>query len=226
MTRLFYHVCTINHWRDVVLEQLAAVKAGGYPGPVFYRFTGTADERHFMWHAQEATGVKLVHLGDCHVNQYEFPTLGHMDRWARENDGVVGYFHTKAVSHPNSWHSMLWRKAMNRACLRDWEARVNEISGGADVAGLAHVNWNGAHMMAGNCYWQSCASIRQLPTMRDYRAAWNPERVPWDKSGRHAAEFWHGSRPGTVFAEARQGWNPGDSNWWAQHPEAQQWAMT
>src|SRR5947209_6681049 len=97
---VFYHVAAMNHWKQVVQEQLDLLRSVGL---VDLRVTFVGDPAGIEWLREEgySRGIKIeVLCHDANVMHYETFAMFEMEKWAKDNDGPVLYLHTKGVSAP------------------------------------------------------------------------------------------------------------------------------
>lgn len=186
----FYHVCLINNWREIVLEQLQLMQQSGLMDAIDKLFVGCVGERELQLELQQmlttwpkATLASM--LGD--IQAYEFPTLEYMHKWCQNNrEHYCFYIHTKGVFDARGAY---WRQYMNHYNLEKWQDCKFELFKGADMVG---VKWMKANRLfpqhfSGNFWWARAAYIANLLPIKML-----------DKTHRWNAEFWHGTGNPTI----------------------------
>jgi len=226
---LFWHVAAFNHWREVVVEQARYLARKDFSGKLVVGFVGGAWEDLFVRKTLDAVGLDyILHCSGSDFNQFEYPTLCLLQSHCNANPAaLVGYFHTKSVSQPNVWHSLMWRWAMNVEVLgcSDMAGSLTNV----DVAGYSWTLANelGNQHFRGNFWLARAAYIRRLPdpwvfrdqTWHRHRPAAMPDRFP--------AEMWIGADAGVLANDlcTVPGHQPGKDSFacghdfWVNHPE-------
>lgn len=129
-----------------------------------------------------------VHVHTNDVGQSELTTLARLQKWL-EPGWFVCYHHIKGVSYPGNPVWERWRRCMERVCIRDWEACVDALDRGCDVAGahwLTHEKYTmvppSQRYFGGNFWWARSEYLLSLPPVaKDSR------------ENRYEAEVWIGS---------------------------------
>lgn len=227
---IYYHVAGLNHWREIVLEQLRLLR--GCPYPITIGWTGSQSDAGFLWHAAVANDLKFNIVPDLGAHNFEFPTLEILQRACRdETVDEVLYFHSKGASRLNDWTATMWRCFMNAYILTGINQAFDALEDHAWAApvlseGLGH----GLIHSCGNFWTARADHIRSLPDITEFRNGWAAFK---DRSGqpswaepRHAAEIWISTRP-VHIKQLHQGGDCNISNtqWWCEHPEFQQLAI-
>lgn len=227
MTMAFYHIAAMNHWREVVAEQLGVLARAGFGGLLQITFSGPEWDERFIRETCRARGLRYeLCQQDTGLTSFEFPALRLLQTVCDQGfDGHVLYFHTKAVSTPQMWERMIWRWTMNGWCLARWsELETALAQSECDAAGTLWVSaLHPTGAFAGN-FWHAKASyIRTLTPLDTYIAEFSAMLAthnPSSYSVRHAAEFWINSR-----ANCRPlNFGPGESRawdhrWWNSEPD-------
>jgi hypothetical protein len=165
MTHAFYHVWLVNHWRDLVAEQLGRFRACGLGElcPLTIGAIGSSEdvgELACMLSGLQAMVVNLGPDGD----QFEYPTLELLRAYCRQNDDPVLYFHSKGVSIKDCPSKGKHRKDMEAFVLDRWRDCVAALGAGFDVAGVRFRLKRGPlDYFAGNFWWARADYIRTLP---------------------------------------------------------------
>jgi hypothetical protein len=183
---IFYHVCLMNHWRSVVLDQLQRmVQSGLYQRceqiTCCVSFSSPSELDDFLDWMKFYPKLTVIHTGNF---LEETPTLLELEAYAASHPGQVLYLHTKGVSKLFSAPITDWRLYMEYFCVERWKDCTILLSQGIDCCG---VNWMentflGYHPhFSGNFWWATTDYIRTL----------NPTYLRSDS--RYDREFWIGS---------------------------------
>lgn len=179
---VFYHIATINHFNEVVAEQVSAMRiAGLMENKVMAGVVGPMAVRYPL-----PQGIQCIYRGS-RINEYEFPTVRAMWTFCKNNPRAkVLYLHTKGVSRPkNEALAVNWRKFMMHYMIERWRECVPLLKR-YDIVGL---NWrplkkNKLWHFSGNFYWARAHYIASLAP-------------PVNKTNdRRDVEFWIGSGKG------------------------------
>ena len=194
----FWHVAAINHWREIIREQAllyAQVRCGD---TLTVGFIGDRWEDLFLREILDALGLSytLTMLSDNRY-EYEYPTLSLLWKHCLSHtEDTVGYFHTKAVTHPGDWVSLMWRWALTTEIV----GCVNTVTALSeyDVAGYAWTEHNdpGTKHFRSNAWIARAAYIASLPDPYIYK---KDTAHKYSRFGagheRYPAEAWIGSKP-------------------------------
>lgn len=184
----------MNHWREVASEQLRLLAIGCPGATVRVGFSGNNDEFGYLARTADAHGVSLDCLfcgsGD---HNYEFPTLDRLDTACRveTSRSAVLYFHTKGVSRPGEWRSVMWRWFLNAYMLRGLLVAMDSLASASVVAPV----FSSEPMLhpCGNFWLARTDHVCDLPKLDEFKATFmsrfNEKRPQW-LSIRHAAEMW------------------------------------
>ncbi len=183
--RGFYHVLLVNHWREIVAEQVNEMVASGlYDAATEFEVgaLGPAAEVEALRDVLAATPKLRVVFHDENPNLYEHATLGRLIAAARQGEFYAVYAHTKGVTHRGDSHAG-WRREMNRHIFAHWRANVAQLAAGCDTSGGRLYRANGCwpRHYSGNFWWARAAYIR---TLRELHPAHRHDAEMWLLSGR------------------------------------------
>src|SRR4051812_17074926 len=102
----FMHVARVNHWRDIVDEQLLKLRASGLwdkSTRIFIGFVGNDGGRDMPLPEK----CEVVYCSDD-ITEAERPTLAALQSFCRRTDCLVYYIHTKGVIN-TSLGAQEWR---------------------------------------------------------------------------------------------------------------------
>lgn len=160
---VFFHVYLVRNWREIVGSLVKRLRrAGLWDCPVFIGAIGAPSDVAEL--AEWAPGAEIRHWGED-GGQFEFPTIGLLHDWTKENDGAALYIHTKGVTQEGWEIQTRWRNTMADFVIDRWRECVAAMEAGAKVCG---VRWRLKdqelpHILAGNFFWTRCDYARALP---------------------------------------------------------------
>ncbi len=182
----FMHVAMLNHWHEVVEEQLLKWRASGLRDRTQRLFVGLLGPRP---HEFDFVDDKLeIVYRSPRIEEAEFPTLEFLQQFCNRNECRAFYIHTKGVFQvsPNTrdWRHLMEHFVILRHadCIRSLDSH--------DICG---VNWNTGsvpHHFSGNFWWARSSYIRQLPLLDSFRHPTAGRGID-----RQACERWIGMHP-------------------------------
>jgi hypothetical protein len=191
--RVFYHVCCIGDWRDVVAEQTRLLAHVGLRGATC-AVLGTHAQVDAVRSIAGINGVSLgVEFQSTELKLYERPTLDIVHSASKHRSDAVLYFHTKGVSAPGDAHKVKWRRVMQREVIAEWRRNLRLL----ELADILGMDWRcdpSFPHFCGNFWMARCDWVANLPSVDEYRR----DRRGWGvdaQDGRMVCETWLGSRP-------------------------------
>lgn len=196
---IFYHVMLCNHYKEIVLEQLADIYESGIYDECTTIYVGClGSEEDFIelkkiFADQEFTKVEFYHHED--IKQYEFFTLKALKCVADVSPLFYGmYIHSKAVNYPKSNPAYLggrfWRHHMNHWIIKKWKENYHALDLkylGYDLAGVkvvpARVSPSNRTHISGNFFWFNSEYIRSLAKIETLNLDDRFEAENWCTSG-------------------------------------------
>lgn len=191
----FYHVCMVNNWKEIVLEQLNALTDSGLltvTNGVHICALGPNENVVQLRELVKYYPKVAVVYHSLDIEEYEFPTLDmlwqHCNKLANlgKTDYAVYYLHTKGVVDERGAH---WRHYMNYYNITRWRDAVAALKAGYDMSGVKWMkknNWFPQHY-SGNFFWARAEHIARKPAIDEIR------HTPICDIGlRFNAEFWNG----------------------------------
>lgn len=230
--RAYYHIAAMNHWREVVVEQLDWLARVQFPGLISVGFLGWRGDEWFVREAAAARGLRLeIRFSDHNYRLFEKPTLALLEKDVRSGvaAGPVLYFHTKGASKPGHSYEYFWRRLMGKYCLIEWAARCRDLEI-FDAAGVDWLDCSPREHFSGTFWWARADWVAKLSGLDWY---WNDPWYDWRNwpdakdpvaNKRYAAEQWISSnnlrRPERAIRSlwGRNEWLVGDDAW--RHREA------
>lgn len=173
------HVWCVNHWEEIVQEQLAMMDESRLSDVCTLRFGAigeTSEIQKLQAIVNSRLNCDLTHFGEDPHN-FEFPTLDLLRFRARKTPGFTLYTHTKGVSYPcdrplYQW----WRQTMLLELVENWGTCLDRLKD-HDTVGC-HFYHNGGPLpyYAGNFWWARNDYLSELPIC--------------DRKTRYEAEIW------------------------------------
>lgn len=236
--RIYIHVSVINHWQDILTEQLSILASGIVDGfyalEVIINLTNYPNHESYLFAQQllRASGLPgYVQVTSVSHTECESPTIRLMDADCRNlhPELPILYLHGKGVAHPNSFYRTMWRYYMNNRLLRRLPEAYEKLNNGANwVAAVARNGNEPCPHAAGNYFLTTANFLAHLPRFDHYAKEIYPRlpKLPRFFLPRHADEMWLGSTYVTGEDFADEGDRPWDPSWWKANPLAYRQHLT
>lgn len=162
----FIHVCMINDWKAILLEQIKIMQESGlydYMRVANICCLGSEYDKGELEKLIEPHGkLRLAeHTGD--LNTFEFFTLEFLKGVCDRSGEFYGfYIHTKGVSWPGHEGGKYWRDYMNHYVLRKWMLDVRFLNIGYDTCGVKLINKGWPLHYSGNFFWFKSDYVKRL----------------------------------------------------------------
>jgi hypothetical protein len=190
-----YHVATLNHWREVVAEQLRTLLRNVEIASLFVTIGADSTKTADSCAAMIATSIQSSGRGVAlrtwarWLDEFEHPAMDLIDSIAKHDDAPILYFHTKGVGHsPPNPFAEKWRWYLNTfiAQADTWAAMLREQD--YDACGPLKLfdPQHGYTYFAGNFWMAKAEYIRRLPSYSEF--ARNPGSPCFRPFDRHLAE--------------------------------------
>lgn len=189
---VFYHVAAMNHWREIVTEQLDSFSEAGL-NTLKITYVGDLNGIPWLSEQMEVRGMTMEVLRfDAQILHYETFAMLAIEEWAKEDDGPVLYCHTKGASAPGDKGKRLWRHLMHKELISQWRAHIAKL----DSYDAIGVNWRGGATphFCGNFWLTTGKYIRRLAPFVEFHHSQRLERT--------SCEFWigtGGARPLSLY---------------------------
>jgi hypothetical protein len=168
-TRVFYHICAMNHWESVLRDQAGKILFSGLYDIVetIHCFCAGPEARRAARIIQSFGKKFTVEVCDPEDKSGERLTLMNIHRFITTTNEKVLYLHTKGVTKlPPSENVFLWNFYMEYHLIRHYQ-RCLDLLEHADVVGLDFYPQSLPHF-SGNFWW---ARGEYLLTLADYARA-------------------------------------------------------
>jgi hypothetical protein len=225
-TDVVYHISCLNHWPEVVLEQLTCLYKQRDHIDKFDIFVLGSDHNDMLWIRQQVKAFfpqqAIVHKLNAMLSMCEAPTITVLAALAKaRQEGSVLYLHTKGVSRPGSLYRTFWRWHMNHFLLSRLPTALEKLQSHPWIAASArNVNDPMPHA-AGNYFLTTYDYLHTLPDFSFFRNAFLL-RTKTDLSHlalRHADEMWLGSTGCHGLGLTPSTDEPWQERWWMSQPE-------
>lgn len=192
----FYHLCTINGWREIMDEQVRGWWRSGLAQAtrrIFVSIVGPAAEEGLAALTAACDGrLELVHLSED-PSCFERPVLEYARRFCEQHEPLARacwYMHAKGVTHGGQTSANVadWRRLMEYFVVGRWRQCVALL----DRNDACGVNWRTEPKphFSGNFWWATPRYLASLPS-RIGPAGFDPER--WIASGQPRIHCLHDS---------------------------------
>jgi hypothetical protein len=226
-TDVVYHVSCMNHWPEVVKEQLQCLWNQRHLINRFDIYVLGGNHNDMLWLRQQVKTFfpfqATVHMHKAMLCMCEAPTIKALQQLAENRSGPTSvlYLHTKGVAHPGSLYRTLWRWHMNHFLVRQLPTAIKLAHNNKWIAASArNVNDPMPHA-AGNYFLVRYDHLRRLPPFETFRNAFF-QRLKIDLPHlalRHADEMWLGSTGCHGFGLTPSTDEPWQERWWMSQPE-------
>jgi hypothetical protein len=208
----FWHIYMINHWYDIVMDQLRImINSGLYDAAqcITIGCLGTPEQLKWL-QSRVIDQYPKLRLGfyDGDHTLFEFKTL---ELITIDNGDYAGfYIHTKGVTRPGDVVAAHWRGWMNECILNRWRDHYHIINNGlADVSSMNHCTPpKHPEHFSGNFWWFDREYIDRCPKLTSLRRnnRWQAEQWICMGHGRfHAPEFVEPGRDNFVMKHDHSG---------------------
>jgi hypothetical protein len=181
---IFFHVCTIGRYFEVLEEMLNSIYESGILDKV--KEINMCVLGGGILPKISCDKIKVLDACDD-INRYEFFTLRHIQEEVKRNKECnILYIHTKGVSVEKNDCIEDWRKYMEYFLINNFEECVDFLKT-HDAVG---VDWRGSPSphFSGTFWWATARYLSTLPEI-DEISSCNSKKV---LTLRHNAEFWIG----------------------------------
>ena len=181
--RVFYHVSMMNHYLDVVKEQMdLMVDSGLYDVAESISVGCNGDSAGDLTNLLSKYPKAKIQAYSNDVKSFEFVTLRLIEEQKGDYFGL--YFHTKGVSFPSHPGGKVWREYMNHYNIVEWRRCVDKLKT-HDTCGVKFLNSKMPPVYkphySGNFFWFTSDYANKLPRIDSL-----------NKTDRFQAEFWIG----------------------------------
>lgn len=173
----FYHVLLVNHWVEIVLEQMKYMVDSGLYDAVDKIYVGCLGRNYEYDKLKSLMSdfpkAEIVYH-DQNVKQFEFATLRILKDNVDTKDNFYGlYFHTKGVTWSKNKLAWAyfggghWRQYMGYYNIMKWKDCIAKLDEGFDTCGvkLIAANEPPAYRLhySGSFFWFKSEYAKQLP---------------------------------------------------------------
>jgi len=160
---IFYHICELGNWKDVVKEQLDLIKYTGlYDKTESINIGFLGDKKNILPYLNDK--IKLVYTSE-NKKEHEIPTINKINEFSKNTNDeyYILYIHSKGVTNLggnekdyNGQH--YWRKFMNYWNITKHQICIDQLNKGYYTVGI---NCFENHY-SGNFWWANSKYIKNL----------------------------------------------------------------
>lgn len=172
---IFWHICGINNWKQIVRDQIATIissKLISIIDNIYVTYLGQ-DINDIDWLKQINKKI-IIQNYNKNILFYEKLCLDSLFEWSKNNSSNVLYIHAKGVSRPNNHNVWNWRKMMEYFLIDKHEICIEKLNSGYDTVGCLLINAgtnlkikdeNHKYHYSGNFWWSKTDYIKTLPNI-------------------------------------------------------------
>lgn len=177
---IFWHICELNNWKDIVLDQFETIQNSGLINNIqniYITFLGQKQE-NINWLLNKNNKLILYKYSSS-LYLYEKICLDSLFDWSLNNTSNVLYIHAKGVTHPNNQNVWNWRKMMEHFLINQYDKCLIKLNNeNCDAVGCVLTNHgtdrrikNETHNyhFSGNFWWSNTKYIKTLPKIPDIK---------------------------------------------------------
>ena len=179
---LFFHICTINDWKNIVKEQMDIIYSSNLYDKlenIFVGCNGTSCDTELSKFFINEPKVSFVALRP-NVRTFENETLNALLDYAKEcrdkrEEAHICYIHSKGVTHTNNMQSY-WRKYMMYWNVTRHEVCLSVLNRGYNTIGTQFLSVPKKHY-SGNFFWTTSSYASRLDGIRHTENRYNAEHL-------------------------------------------------
>lgn len=188
----FYHCCLINHWKEIVSEQISVlVKSGLYDASevIFIGALGKQSDFYILKEIIQPFPKIVIGYHSENIEEFEFMTLKLLrEKSLLSQQRFYGYYlHTKGASwfperNPTAYRAgTYWRKSMNHYTIERWKDNIQHLNIGYQLCGtqLRSQRTSPAfkNHYSGNFFWFNSDYVKLLRPVEnfDMKNRWEAE---------------------------------------------------
>ena len=150
MIIIYYHICELGNWKEIVKEQLDLIEKSKIPyHEIRIGFLGNVENiKPYL-----SDKIKLVYTSE-NIKEYEIPTINKLVDYCKETNenNHILYIHSKgAMSNANNW-----RRLMNNWLIENWKMNIDCLKDGYDTCGILKMKDH----YRGNFWWVNSHFIK------------------------------------------------------------------
>jgi len=194
--KMFFHIAQLNHWEDIVREQLQQVVKSGFYNECDLVYVGVLgndlEKVKEIFADEKVYRAEFYHHID--IKRYEFHTLRILKKVCNESPLFYGaYIHDKACSYPtdpNKNAGKVWRDYLMHWTIGEWRQNYKALNMkflGYDLCAIkiipARVSPSNRTHSSGNMWMFNSEYIRSLVEIDELDTANRFEAEMWAFSG-------------------------------------------
>lgn len=177
----FWHICTINHYYEIISEQLDLLFKSDLYEKSEAIFVGVLGDEIQKVEELFKPYPKIKILSHSkELKNFEFLTLKILREKSKTEKPFYGYyFHTKGVSYPGNVGGNHWRNYMNHYLITKWQDNVAKLDEGFETCGVKYIDKGFPPHYSGNFFWFKSEYAKNLAALSKV-----------NNKDRYAAEMW------------------------------------
>lgn len=220
--KIFYHVCSLPSWQDIMSDQLTKLYESGLLHAAEEIHICTIGNQKELDVAKSVTkdfdNIQWHHISD-RLDLMEYATLDYIREYVHKNqeEYYVLYMHQKGITRPTDKNTADWRHYLDYWSIERWKLSIEKLDQGHDLVGT---NWIDGYEtkqddkgnsiavwphFSGGTWWANSQYLRTLEPMV------HPDSVPYGETSkltkleytkvnwRYDHEAWHGSASPKIF---------------------------
>lgn len=170
----FYHVLLVNHWQEIVTEQITLLLTSGLYEASESIFIGALGKKKELSRLRQLFKVYPKFIIEYHsdnIEEYEFATLKILKKKSSAESFYGYYLHTKGVSwdkkHPKAYKGgNCWRQSMGYFLADRWKDNLYNLEIGYDLSGSQLLSARRSPAFqehySGNFFWFNSDHVKLL----------------------------------------------------------------
>jgi hypothetical protein len=171
MVNIFYHICTIGRYKEIVLRQFNLIKQSGLLEHVDHIYICVLGNSHGLESVKKIVndGKVTILKHSTNLKLYEGFTLSALHEHCQQNtDDIVLYIHAKGVSRSRLVGNRMddWSQLMEYYLIENYQKCLEYLKD-ADICGVNFHKGPLPHY-SGNFWWSTAKYINSLPSVITY----------------------------------------------------------
>ena len=169
---LFYHICELGNWKQIVDEQLNLIKSTGlYDKAESINIGFLGDKNNIIPYLDNK--IKLVYHSN-NKKEYEMPTINKLNEFCKnaKDEYYVLYLHSKGTSRDNNINVLNWRRMMEYYLIENYKKCISFLKSydtiGCNICLQSKPyecpidKEKHSHHYSGNFWWANSKYIKKL----------------------------------------------------------------
>ena len=135
---IFYHICAIDDYENIIKEQFNLIKNSGLLDKVEKIYYGLLGNIQNIDHIVKHNKLEKLY-NSFNIELFEIPTINKLYNFSKNNDAYILYIHTKGVTKKiyNGIHGQkYWRELMNYWNIEKYKKCIELLNKGFLTVGI------------------------------------------------------------------------------------------